>query len=167
MTRIIEKSKTTERFKCCPSDTLQSTVRERSAVSWYWSNEKSKMTTIRTGNPAESDDKVRKSEKNDSSVWGSIGTYLPWSTASPSAPSSSPASTSTSASASSSRSPSLTSYLPQDPIIVGVLSALAGTGLTVVSIVGYRRYWRRIRNSDYVTSTMIDKKRWVRGVVTR
>lgn len=54
-----------------------------------------------------------------------------------------------------------------DPLVVGVASALGATALTIGGLAGYRRYWRRIRNSDYVTSGMLDKKRWVRGVVTR
>ncbi|WVQ80677.1 hypothetical protein IAT38_002782 [Cryptococcus sp. DSM 104549] len=62
--------------------------------------------------------------------------------------------------------PSSTSRLPQDPVVVGVLSALAATAITLGSIQGYRRYWRRIKNSDYVTTGMLDRKVWVRGVVT-
>ena len=50
---------------------------------------------------------------------------------------------------------------------MGVLSAVAATGLTVGGLAGYRRYWRRIRNADYVTSGMLDRKKWVKGIVTR
>lgn len=56
--------------------------------------------------------------------------------------------------------------LPDDPLVVGALSAMAGMGLAAGGIAGYRRYWRRIRNANDVTGKMIDQKRWVRGVVT-
>jgi hypothetical protein len=59
------------------------------------------------------------------------------------------------------------SSITNDPILVGVMSAVAATGLTVGGLAGYRRYWRRIRNADYVTSGMLDRKKWVRGKVTR
>jgi hypothetical protein len=59
------------------------------------------------------------------------------------------------------------SSITSDPILVGVLSAVAATGLTVGGLAGYRRYWRRIRNADYVTSGILDRKKWVRGKVTR
>lgn len=60
-----------------------------------------------------------------------------------------------------------TSSITNDPILVGVISAVVATGLTVGGIQGYRRYWRRIRNADYVTSGMLDRKKWVKGIVTR
>jgi hypothetical protein len=44
---------------------------------------------------------------------------------------------------------------------------VAATTLTVGGLAGYRRYWRRIRNSDYVTSGMLDRKKWIKGRVTR
>lgn len=33
-------------------------------------------------------------------------------------------------------------------------------------VVGYRRYWKRIRNSNDVTGKMLDQQRWIKGVVT-
>lgn len=60
-----------------------------------------------------------------------------------------------------------TSSISRDPVMVGVISAVGATALTLGGLTGYRRYWRRIRNSDYVTSGMLDRKRWVKGVVTR
>ena len=60
-----------------------------------------------------------------------------------------------------------TSSITSDPILVGVISAVAATGLTFGGIQGYRRYWRRIRNADYVTSGMLSRKKWVKGIVTR
>ena len=78
--------------------------------------------------------------------------------------SSSSSSTSSSSSASSSKSP--WSYLPEDPIALAAVSSLIAVSLTLGALGGYRRYWRRIRNSDYVTSRMLDRKVWVRGIVT-
>nr|XP_031864166.1 uncharacterized protein CI109_000078 [Kwoniella shandongensis]KAA5531238.1 hypothetical protein CI109_000078 [Kwoniella shandongensis] len=69
-------------------------------------------------------------------------------------------------SSSSTSSSSVLDWIPQDPIAVGILSALGGTVLTLGSIAGYRRYWRRIRNANSVTSGMLDRKTWIRGVVT-
>ena len=60
----------------------------------------------------------------------------------------------------------LSTNIPDDPIVVGVLSALAGVGLTLGGIKGYRRYWRRIKNSNDVTGKILDEKRWIKGVVT-
>ncbi|WVQ73158.1 hypothetical protein IAR50_002722 [Cryptococcus sp. DSM 104548] len=66
----------------------------------------------------------------------------------------------------SSSSSSPLSQLPQDPVLVGIISALGASALTLGSIAAYRKYWRRIRNADSVTMGMIDRKTWVRGVVT-
>jgi hypothetical protein len=66
----------------------------------------------------------------------------------------------------SSRPTSSSTFL-QDPYVVGILSAAGGIGLALGGLKGYRRYWKRIRNSNDVTATMLDSKRWVRGVVTR
>jgi hypothetical protein len=52
-------------------------------------------------------------------------------------------------------------------MLVGVGSATAATALTLGSVWVYRRHWKRIRNADYVTSGMLDRKRWINGVVTR
>lgn len=56
--------------------------------------------------------------------------------------------------------------IPDDPAIIGLLSALGGIGLALGGVVGYRRYWKRIRNSNDVTGRMLDQQRWIRGVVT-
>lgn len=56
--------------------------------------------------------------------------------------------------------------LPDDPIVVGLLSALAGGALVYGGLGGYRRYWRRIRNSNDVTQKMLDSQKWIRGRVT-
>lgn len=57
-------------------------------------------------------------------------------------------------------------YLPSDPALSGALSGSAAVVVTLAGIWGYRRYGRRIRNADYVTSKMLERKTWVRGVVT-
>ncbi|KAK8858546.1 hypothetical protein IAR55_002775 [Kwoniella newhampshirensis] len=73
---------------------------------------------------------------------------------------------SSSAPSSSSSTTSVLDWIPKDPVAVGILSALGGTALTLGSIKGYRRYWRRIRNANSVTSGMLERKMWVKGVVT-
>lgn len=50
---------------------------------------------------------------------------------------------------------------------VATLSAVSATGLTLLSVVVYRKYIKRIRNADYVTSGMIQQRKWIKGVVTR
>ncbi|WRT67742.1 uncharacterized protein IL334_004714 [Kwoniella shivajii] len=57
-------------------------------------------------------------------------------------------------------------WIPKDPVIVGIISAAGATALTLGSIAGYRRYWRRIRNANSVTTGMLERKTWIRGVVT-
>lgn len=53
------------------------------------------------------------------------------------------------------------------PTAVAGISAVSATGLTLLSVVVYRKYIRRIRNADYVTSGMIQERKWIKGVVTR
>lgn len=52
------------------------------------------------------------------------------------------------------------------PSAIAGLSAAGATALTLSLSIGYKRYWRRIRNADSVTTSMLDSRRWVRGVVT-
>ncbi|KAK6908149.1 mitochondrial protein [Kwoniella mangroviensis CBS 10435] len=75
-------------------------------------------------------------------------------------------SSSSSASSSSSTKTSINDWIPKDPVVVGIISAAGATCLTLGSIAGYRRYWRRIRNANSVTTGMLDRKTWIRGVVT-
>jgi hypothetical protein len=59
------------------------------------------------------------------------------------------------------------SFKANDPVVTGVLLLSAGA---VVGIVGARvnkKYFRRIRNSDWVTPDMFARKRVLRGYVTR
>ncbi|WVF69214.1 hypothetical protein IAT40_003990 [Kwoniella sp. CBS 6097] len=82
---------------------------------------------------------------------------------------SSSASSSTPSSSSSktrSATQSISEWIPKDPVVVGIISAVGATCITLGSIAGYRRYWRRIRNANSVTSGMLERKTWVRGVVT-
>ncbi|ORY28499.1 hypothetical protein BCR39DRAFT_468219 [Naematelia encephala] len=63
------------------------------------------------------------------------------------------------------KSPSNSSIL-DDPAATALISAAASVALTLGGIYGYRHFWRRIRNADYVTSSMLDRKKWIKGVVT-
>jgi hypothetical protein len=53
------------------------------------------------------------------------------------------------------------------PAAVAALSAVSATTLTLLSVVVYRKYIKRIRNADYVTSGMIQERKWIKGIVTR
>ncbi|WWC70799.1 uncharacterized protein I206_104751 [Kwoniella pini CBS 10737] len=75
-------------------------------------------------------------------------------------------SSSSSKSRSTSTSQSIKEWIPKDPVVVGIISAAGATCITLGSITGYRRYWRRIRNANSVTTGMLDRKTWIRGVVT-
>lgn len=57
--------------------------------------------------------------------------------------------------------------IKSSPAAVAGLSAVSATGLTLLSVVIYRKYIRRIRNADYVTSRMVQERKWIKGVVTR
>jgi hypothetical protein len=56
--------------------------------------------------------------------------------------------------------------IPEDPFVLGIACALGGVGLGAGGLLGYRRYWRRIKNVNDVTNKMLDGRRWVRGIVT-
>jgi hypothetical protein len=78
-----------------------------------------------------------------------------------------------STSSASSSSSALSSWLndlpvrvPDDPVVVGLLSALGGVALAFGGIAGYRRFWRRIKNSNDVSQRMLDGRKWVKGRVT-
>ena len=53
-----------------------------------------------------------------------------------------------------------------DPIAVGVLSAVTALAVAGGGWYGYRTLWRRIKNVNDVTGSMLDRKKWIRGVVT-
>ncbi len=59
-------------------------------------------------------------------------------------------------------------YIDQYPTEILVFSAFAvGAVTTFGGRRVYTRYLRRIQNGDWVTPDMIERKRWVKGVVTR
>ncbi len=110
------------------------------------------------------------------SPWENVTSIIPTFRSSPSSSSSASSSSSSSSKESNNSSSVLTlpptatqwsAYIPQDPMIVAILSGVGCTALTIGGLMGYRRFWRRIRNSDYVTSGMLDRKIWVKGRVTR
>lgn len=116
----------------------------------------------RTG-PAQSTTTV-----STNSTWNSARDERPaLSSASSSMWSNSSASTPSTSASSSSVLSSLKAYMPEDPRVSAAVSAVAAVGLTLGSLQAYRRYGRRIRNADYVTSGMLDRKIWVKGKVTR
>ena len=57
--------------------------------------------------------------------------------------------------------------ITSSPTAVAGISAVSATGLTLLSVIVYRRYIRRIRNADYVTSGMVQERKWIKGIVTR
>jgi len=42
-----------------------------------------------------------------------------------------------------------------------------GSVATISSVLLYKRFGRRIRNSEWVTPKLLTRKRWLKGVVTR
>lgn len=108
------------------------------------------------------------------SPWESVTSFFGYGPGSDPTPTSTSSASSTSViprkkinSGPSSKLEAWTATISRDPILVGILSAVGATTLTLGGIAGYRLYWRRIRNSDYVTSGMLNRKKWVKGVVTR
>ena len=73
---------------------------------------------------------------------------------------------SSSSSSGSSKRRSQIDELLKDPVAVGVLSAVAALGIAGGGWYSYRTLWRRIRNVNDVTGAMLDKQKWIRGVVT-
>jgi hypothetical protein len=51
-------------------------------------------------------------------------------------------------------------YLVLSSFFLGSVSTLGATFV-------YRRYFRRLRTAEWVTPDILQRKRWVRGVVTR
>ena len=52
------------------------------------------------------------------------------------------------------------------PVAAGIIFGL-GSVATVSTVLIHKRYARRVRNSDWVTPTLLTRKRWLKGVVTR
>lgn len=57
--------------------------------------------------------------------------------------------------------------LGEDPVFIGIVSAVGASAFTLLGVMGYQRYWKRIKNADYVTSELLRRKAWVKGIVTR
>ncbi|KIR42771.1 hypothetical protein I307_01121 [Cryptococcus deuterogattii 99/473] len=55
----------------------------------------------------------------------------------------------------------------ENPVFIGIGSAVGASALTLLGVMGYRRYWRRIKNADYVTSELLRRRAWIKGIVTR
>ncbi|KGB74862.2 hypothetical protein CNBG_0700 [Cryptococcus deuterogattii R265] len=54
----------------------------------------------------------------------------------------------------------------ENPVFIGIGSAVGASALTLLGVMGYRRYWRRIKNADYVTSELLRRRAWIKGIVT-
>ena len=57
---------------------------------------------------------------------------------------------------------------PQTPLAVALPTAFAlGSLSTVVGASVYRRYFRRIKNAEWITPDVFQKRKWVKGYVTK
>ncbi len=57
---------------------------------------------------------------------------------------------------------------PQTPLAVALPTAFAlGSLSTVVGTSVYRRYFRRIKNAEWITPDVFQKRKWVKGYVTK
>ncbi|KIR57240.1 mitochondrial protein [Cryptococcus gattii Ru294] len=56
--------------------------------------------------------------------------------------------------------------LGENPVFIGIGSAVGASALTLFGVMGYRRYWKRIKNADYVTSELLRRRAWIKGIVT-
>ncbi|KAL0255634.1 hypothetical protein I308_100439 [Cryptococcus tetragattii IND107] len=56
--------------------------------------------------------------------------------------------------------------LGENPVFIGIGSAVGASALTLLGVMGYRRYWKRIKNADYVTSELLRRRTWIKGIVT-
>ena len=55
--------------------------------------------------------------------------------------------------------------LPLSVLVLATFTLGSATAMSAAMI--YRRFGRRIRNVDWVTPTILNRKRWIKGVVTR
>ena len=55
----------------------------------------------------------------------------------------------------------------RDTIPNSFITFLLGSTTAISSVLMYKRYGRRIKNSDWITPKHLAKKRWIKGVVTR
>ncbi|KIY35607.1 mitochondrial protein [Cryptococcus gattii E566] len=56
--------------------------------------------------------------------------------------------------------------LGENPVFISIGSAAGASALTLLGVMGYRRYWKRIKNADYVTSELLRRRAWIKGIVT-
>lgn len=54
-----------------------------------------------------------------------------------------------------------------DPAAVAIVSATIATSVTLLGVASYRRWFRRLKNADSISSALLDRKPYVSGVVTR
>lgn len=57
------------------------------------------------------------------------------------------------------------SSIPPQILVTSAFAAGAITAIGVSRI--YSRYFKRIQNSDWITPESFQKKRWIKGIVTR
>jgi len=55
----------------------------------------------------------------------------------------------------------------RDTIPNSLITFLLGSTTAISSVLVYKRYGKRIKNSDWITPKHLAKKRWIKGVVTR
>lgn len=53
------------------------------------------------------------------------------------------------------------------PAVAALATFALGSATAMSSILVYKRFGRRIRNSEWVTPKLLTRKRWLKGVVTR
>jgi hypothetical protein len=63
--------------------------------------------------------------------------------------------------------PSVPERVRNLPPEIAITVALSGAAAAYGGRYLYKRYFRRIQNSEYVTPNVLAKKQWIRGYVTR
>jgi len=58
-------------------------------------------------------------------------------------------------------------YDALSPSVAALIYFSLGSVTAISAALVYRRYGRRVRNSDWVTPRLLTRKRWLKGVVTR
>jgi len=53
------------------------------------------------------------------------------------------------------------------PAVAALATFSLGSATAMSSILVYKRFGQRIRNSEWVTPKLLTRKRWLKGVVTR
>lgn len=60
-----------------------------------------------------------------------------------------------------------TQFKALPPLVVVLTTFTLGSATAMSAAMIYKRFGRRIRNVDWVTPTLLNRKRWIKGVVTR